>query len=126
LFARSIFLGEWSSVGIVSNSVEWWLGQSRPTLDTAPERYQLAQKYQITNHDSGYNILFTDGAVKTFNDGARSLFREMVDIWVDLMNANYGTYTGTSIPLSGTTGRLFPYTDVYIFTPYFDTAYQQD
>ena len=56
--------------------------------------------YALSNHDAAYNVLFTDGAVKTFSDAGKSLYKQMVQDFVERSyfqslennNAYYQTY----------------------------------
>jgi len=43
----------------------------------------LTDKYYTSNHDRSYNVLFTDGSVKTFSDAAASLLKAEVMIKVN-------------------------------------------
>ena len=66
----------------------------------------------IASHDASYNVLFTDGAVKTFADGGRQMYK-------DLYNAaiRKGNSEASSITLQDM-GTLFEI--------YFDPLYAQD
>ena len=46
----------------------------------------LTDAYWTTNHDKAYNVLFTDGSVKTFSDAAAAIFKAEVASKVN----NYG------------------------------------
>ena len=46
-------------------------------LDEAAE---CTRDYLWQNHDSAYNVLFTDGSVKTFSDAGQSLFKQIVTL----------------------------------------------
>ena len=69
----------------------------------------LTDKYYTQNHDRAYNVLFTDGAVKTFSDAAASIFKDEVAIKVN--------HNGDP-PTAQEKGQWY---DIY-----FDTLYAQD
>ena len=61
-----------------------------------------------SNHDSAYNVLFTDGSVKTFSDAGRSIFKELV-----ALNCAYN--------------RWAPLWEIgVLYELYFDPLYAQD
>jgi len=72
------------------------------------------------NHDNSYNVLFADGAVKSYNDGAGNLFRGWMKVWNHKSNNN-GQYTHKMQGAGGTTDD-----DYHMWRPFLDTAYQQD
>ena len=41
-----------------------------------------------SNHENAYNVLFSDGAVKTFSDGGASMFKQLVEWKVTSGNSN--------------------------------------
>ena len=86
--------------------------------DVPREYYLVLKAYQNINHDHAYNVLFADGAVKTFNDGANALYNN-IGYWANTIR-NYGGVFSFASPL----GR--PVLDGYAFTPFLDTAYAQD
>jgi len=78
----------------------------------------------VTNHDNSYNVLFTDGAVKTFGDGGGSLLRSYTiniewERWNDIAGATYQR------PMPGATGDYKEF-ERYIWEAYLDTAYSAD
>jgi len=83
-----------------------------------------------TNHDSSYNVLFADGAVKTFSDGGGSLLRAYTlyiewQRWYDTSGVSYarpwpGSLRGTGSP--NTSYNM----DKFIWQAYLDKAYQAD
>ncbi|MFH0964529.1 MAG: DUF1559 domain-containing protein [Planctomycetota bacterium] len=56
----------------------WGFGSASPYYYNAGRPDTLQQGWFSSNHDSAYNVLFTDGSVKTFSDGGRSLYKELV------------------------------------------------
>ena len=58
---------------------------SRHTGALVDEPEECTRDYFWQNHDMAYNVLFTDGSVKTFSDGGMSLFKQYVTYKV----ANY-------------------------------------
>jgi len=114
-------LEEIGSIGIVADMTEPWLTQRRPWANaytpTTTERHEEGNKRFVQNHDSAWQILFTDGAVKTFNDGSRGVFKEFCDIWAVACPYN----------MEEESIRKAQYEeDQKIFAAYFDTAYRGD
>ena len=104
-------LEEWPSTGILSDSLVCW-ALGRPS----GHKVDLDSRY-IQNHESSWNILFADGAVKTFSDANRLLRKTLLDgTLMDGADSGTAKYKGPS----GT------YVKKYIWEPYLDTAYQQD
>jgi len=114
---------------IVSDNLEHWLGSRRdPTgSDTLPggnvagnrDNYSVLYKTMMTNHDSSYNVLFTDGAVKTYGDGGKSVFHAVCDIW-----ARQSTWSDNSTVYMSRRDAAHTL-DTDVFTALLDTAYQQ-
>jgi len=93
-----------------------------------PDDIQLmvmdAKHYVITNHDNSYNLLFTDGAVKGYNDGAASMLRNYC-AW----KRGYGSQDMRSpTEWGGTTGTgaVNAWSESVIWKPFLDDAYQAD
>jgi len=110
--------------GIVSDSIDMFLGFYRglygwSSSETNPlnlaDRYSKMARYQATNHDSSYNVLFTDGAVKTYSDGSKDMFHQLVD----------KLYIKPKINNEKQCLR-FDLLDPWVWTPFLDTAYAQD
>jgi len=85
----AIKLEEAGAAAIVSDSTELFLNQSKNTAiyggGTGQTRYQnLYVNHLITNHEASYNVLFTDGAVKTYSDGTKQIFKGVVDTWLPI------------------------------------------
>ena len=68
-----------------------------------------------TNHDAAFNVLFTDGSVKTFADSALSIYKHTLQVWKEQTALN-SAFAGL--------GRLRDQADVY--ERYFDPLYAQD
>jgi len=107
------------------NAVEWWGGTAPAlNLDTLLAWIEggsnrMHHKRRTMNHDNSYNILFADGAVKTFNDGSQRIWKEIL-----LINAACGgVYTGFNTALY-VNKRYGP--DPQLFKAILDEAYQQD
>jgi len=109
---------------IVSDSIDQFLGfdrslpdpnwpSSTPDPTTLPNRYSQISTYQVTNHDNSYNMLFTDGAVKTYADGAKNVFHNLVDECY-LRNGIANQYQS----------MRFYMLNQWIWTAFLDTAYQ--
>jgi len=112
--------------GIVADTVDPWVfrrGYGSET-ETIEEAYKRLKDQEITNHDASYNILFPNGTVKTFSDGGKGVYRGLIEsarksmadwnIWRIIPHWGHGSNPSTSM------------TDHYVWTPYFDGAYQQD
>ena len=146
----AIKIEEAGAVGILADSIDLFWGWNRdgghpewvPYVGTTPsdqaERYFWCQRFSNTNHDSAYNVLYTDGSVKTYNDGSKSMFRRIVDCWFNNNTGFSGTNAAgsagtaadnnqetwvTAIPA---TSPLTMASDKLIFEPYLDTGYQAD
>jgi len=115
----AIKLREAGSVGLVSDALEY-KGFNRPAA--TPDRYEALQKYVVTNHDNSYNILFTDGAVKTYADGSKNVYKAICDVAYESDQSNYSWETYYLWVQSKSTTAL----DYYVWTPYLDTAYTAD
>jgi len=112
--------------GIVADTVDPWVfrrgyGSDTETVEQAQQRLK---DQEITNHDASYNILFPSGTVKTFSDGGKSVYNALIEVarlsvydwnvWRIIPHWGYANNPSTSM------------TDHYVWTPYFDSAYQQD
>ena len=86
---------------------------SSPTLETI-DSYPM---YYLSNHDLAYNVLFTDGSVKTFSDAGLSVKKAFKRLLY-----------GVNVTSSGTLNYLAsPSQKVeYVWEPYFDPLYAQD
>jgi len=116
---------EVGAVAIVSDFLEsFWGTEARSGWTTDPKRYLLMKQLQIANHDNSYNLLFTDGAVKTFSDGSQTVWKA----YVDAMVVGATSFATWEVVHSKLWQPAFETTvlDQYIWTPYFDGAYQQD
>jgi len=133
-FPTAIKLDEVGKCALVSDTIELFLGEDTMNVygtvrPPAPLRWTLAENYVIRNHVNAWNILFDDGSVKTYSDTSHTVYRAVVDRW-SLNTPSNGD--GASEPLTrpvdvdgdGTydTWEL----DAYVWTPYLDSAYQQD
>jgi len=113
------------NMGVLSDTLEHWPAVSNydifGTWTIDPLEHMWLPKYQewaSINHDNGYNILFADGAVKTFSDGNSSVVRALITWKTTPCNAEV-----ESIRCNTTVEER---TDVNVWTPFLDTAYQQD
>jgi len=125
-------LDEAAAVGVVSDNLELWPGMGDigggPKLFSAwpppapPTRYDEARAKIVTNHDSSYNILFADGSVKTFTDGASSsVLKALAELKAHESHASYDTLRST-VDLGGCQEA----TNYYVWQPYFDRAFGPD
>ena len=73
-----------------------------------------AQRFLIQNHEASYNLLFQDGAVKTFSDASHNV------VWTYILT-KHGSYNYYDPP-----GTPVDKQDRAIWMALFDTAYQAD
>ena len=121
------------AVGIVCDTIQIWMGHAyrdygERTLPFTswpgkPERYNVLTKYPMYNHDNSWNILFTDGSVQTYGDGAKNIYKALVDCYADC------GYTMRNAVLTGppdvaAAGKVA--LEEYVWEPYFDSAYVAD
>ena len=66
LVSDATYQGFWAYGGTYSRT-SWRLLLDHPTTINA--------SYFWSNHDSAYNVLFTDGSVKTFSDAGKSIYK---------------------------------------------------
>jgi len=130
IYPMAIKLREAGGIGLVSDALEiFGIGFSETPSGTGNELYTNARNYMVTNHDNSYNVLFTDGAVKTFGDGASNVMHAAVNMWM-----GQGDYTGcantSAIDCFWWTwrqpagGKLWEsMLEHGIWKPYLDTAY---
>jgi len=129
IYPVGIKLDEVGKLGIVADLTEPFLTQNRPwgnsTTPTDTQKGDECRKRFVTNHDSAWQILFADGAVKTFNDGSKAVFKKYADMWGLACPYNFAE---ESLPKGVQTGVAWwsYFEDQSIFQPFFDTAYQQD
>jgi len=113
--------------GLYSDTIELWSsvlvnGYGQGGNTTGKEESDTGWKsYAVTNHDHAWNILFADGAVKTYNDGSNDVFKMLIAINCGWDSCIAGSQSWTQ--RSPTSTRLAS-DDVFI--SFFDTAYQQD
>ena len=72
---------------------------------------EITLPYYWSNHDAAYNVLFSDGSVKTFSDAGRSIYKYFV-----------------TEKLAGTPGMKATVQDTHraVWEQYFDPLYAQD
>jgi len=119
-------LEEVGAIGVIADNFEMWIGLSNYnlfdngwTVDPIPGRYPTFAERAITNHDNSYNVLFTDGAVKTYADGSHNVFKSLVD------NIKVSPSNGGDESMRSSLG-VDELIDHWVWTPYIDTAYEQD
>ena len=131
----AIKLDGYGARGIVSDTIETGLGidpaivMGNP-LPPRPHRYVIARYWAVLNHEGSWNVLFADGAVKTYSDSGRNVFHSLVDEWGRNIPSNGD---GESEPLSGRfvdldgDGNMDDwYVNRTVWQSYLDTCYQQD
>jgi len=126
--------------GLMADSLDYWVGSEmtdalgNPPADETT-RYPKARRYVVTNHDNSWNILFADGSVKTFADGSQTVYRHIVDAWVnaqDWLGDNAAESWATapfdhadpSTPAASLSS--VPTAEHLVWKPYFDAVYRQD
>ncbi|MFH0963697.1 MAG: H-X9-DG-CTERM domain-containing protein, partial [Planctomycetota bacterium] len=87
-------------------------------------RFEEAYRVFRSNHLGAYNVLFTDGSVKTFSDSGNSVRREI------FLATDYNTGTcpdhGPYIYFQQMSHPYGPTLARTVWTPYFDPLYAQD
>ena len=78
----------------------------------------MALNYVWSNHDSAYNVLFGDGAVKTFADSGHALYKYFVERKMGHVNSS----RTNAKPYNATTKEVHD----GVWVPYFDELYAQD
>ena len=130
----AIKIDEVGKCALVADTLDIFLGTMPedafgPVAQPKPQRYSMARTHVIMNHMNAWNLLFTDGSVKTYGDTSDQVYHALVDRW-SLNCPSYGD--GPSEPLTllvdtDNNGTVDDWElDVYVWTPLLDTAYQQD
>jgi len=125
--ATAARLEEIGKAGIISDSIELMSGQTKTSSwgSYSPPYEDLTDEWRgkiVVNHDRTWNVLFADGAVKTYVDGADQLWQRMLDLY-DLYNCRYAGEALCNMTVSLNARYSV---DKSLFEPYFDDAYQQD
>ena len=115
--------------GLYTDMIDHWIAARGPFVENediqppkyeyppAPERYELARKRFVANHNMAYNVLFGDGSVKTFVDMAGELYMALVD-WRGASSTRSGWTTTHYV-----TGSAKPKScGSVIWQPFLDTA----
>jgi len=127
-------LEEAGATAMVADTIDW-IGTDVPSpagSSSPKDRERLTSVKQnrlITNHDSSYNLLFSDGSVKTYGDGSNNVLMNLADcryLW------NYNGWSGeATLSYGDSYSATDPYNweyynpaDKMVWEPYFDTAYQ--
>ena len=85
-------------------------GEAGFKTNVASRNDELKYESFISSHDSSYNVLFTDGSVKTFGDGGKNLYKTHYNLTV--AEGSFG-----SLSLAGQS---------QLWKTYFDPLYAQD
>jgi len=122
------------AVAILSDHLEPWQtcykdpagsGNNPPIPgDNIIEKTKYLTKFMTTNHDSSYNLLFSDGSVKTFGDGGRNVLRALVTVWNDQFTEQ--RYSGLFMMKRPGCSEATHWLDKDVWKAYLDTAYQAD
>jgi len=97
-----------------AGGVDWPGGNDSNTWADPPEKYHMYMFEYVTNHDMAHNLLFSDGAVKTFGDSSNFVYRSLVDIQ-QRAGALYQQLHESHF-----------YTEKYLWLRHFDLAYCED
>jgi len=122
------------SIGIVSDNLglvergRWstwnssgWLSGGAPNPAYRDQIMADIKKYLHTNHDSSYNVLFSDGAVKTYGDGSSNV------LWAyAYVVATQGSQTDRPPTATGGNEAIANWMETKVWKPYLDSAYRQD
>jgi len=135
-YGGSIKLEEAGAIAVMSDNLELMVGRNKHELwwNTPgdgwgnrltdlqkPKHYHMIRDMAVTNHDASWNVLFTDGAVKTFADGSGNVLRAIANDWdKTVATAYHGVYAHGWRTTAYGGGWLDP----KVFTPYLDTAYR--
>ncbi|MFH0964330.1 MAG: DUF1559 domain-containing protein [Planctomycetota bacterium] len=102
---------------------------NQPTWREAQMRMHILENVldiTVMNHDHAYNVLMSDGSVKTFGDSGNLVIRAIVDknLWANAYNYTgpYGSSYGANVSTMVRGWSL----DVPIWATYFDQLYAQD
>ena len=106
----------------------WWVTPgdgwgNRTSFLLKPKHYHQIRDFAMVNHEAAWNVLFTDGSVKTFADGSMEVFKAICDDWdFNTATSTHGCYAHGW----RTTAYGYGWLDMKVFTPFLDTAYQAD
>jgi len=133
LAEATIKIKELSNKGLVADTVEPYIFRQ---LFSGHDSYESAHarlnNHEITNHDSSYNILFPSGTVKTYSDGAKEVHKALINA---ARHHPYAYNTQRVMCHYGYPGNpaMYPEANVktsmadhFVWTPFLDTAFQQD
>jgi len=74
-------MDEIAGTAVASDAIYGWI--FRRTVGNLSNQWSFMAKMEelrpesfVMNHDSAYNVLFTDGSVKTFSDSGKSLYKD--------------------------------------------------
>jgi len=128
--AHAIKKDEAGSLGLYADTIELWSpvtitgysqgGSGWPAANPDHAKSTGWKRYVIANHDQSWNVLFSDGAVKTYSDGANNAFWLLTRInnsWDSAIAGSQSWMTREKVSLAR------PYTED-VFISYFDAAYQ--
>jgi len=132
----AIKIEEAGAIGVLSDNLDMWVSTYPPTrwnggssmcslvngINSEMECVMEALKKNNTNHDHSYNVLFTDGSVKSFADGAHSLFKRLIKATYSDASISNNKDEGLWIHNYQTSGMI----DIACFGSFLDTAYAQD
>jgi len=133
----AVKLEEAGAIAILSDNLDMWVAYYPPTayptfsgsmcspvngISNVEECVWEALKKNNTNHDHSYNVLFTDGAVKTYTDGAHSLFKSLIKAAYSDTSQSNNKDEGLFIANYHGSGMI----DVACFSAFLDSAYEAD
>ena len=125
--SQAIQKEEIGTAGLYSDTIELWgsvrvdgYGQGGDGNGAAPDDPGW-KRYAVVNHDQSWNVLFADGSVKTYKDGANEAF----DLLIRINNAYNSCIAHYFDYMTREKTSNHPYTED-VFIAYFDTAYRAD
>ena len=116
---NSYNIDEIQGKAVASDCVYGWIwrvninqrgGSTQPGFRTAYALEELRYESFISSHDTSYNVLFTDGSVKTFGDAGKNLYKSHLNLTI----------------ADGSYGALRLAYQNQLWREYFDPLYAQD
>ena len=114
-------LEAWGTLAIASDAIWGFFGRPRQEHSglygaliyqhSTADPTTLSHQWFTENHDMSYNVLFTDGSVKTFSDAGMNLYKTVV--------------AGQDVG-GGYAGQAPYWIGKYVWEVYFDALYAQD
>jgi len=132
LHPAAIKMEEYPKLGLVADNLNWryferpgagsWWSPSA-AWPAREQVYEAMKDYTITNHDHSYNVLFSSGTVKTYNDGGKHVYRAMCEAFRHSPNSQA---VSEELYLRKDSTDLTTVLNHFVWTPYLDESYAQD